>query len=47
VFEIVTVGPERVEGLVFDLPPGAAAGGQFGDGAGRDREIRDEAVVIG
>jgi hypothetical protein len=29
------------------LPPCASAGGQFGDGAGRDREIRDEAVVIG
>ena len=47
VFEIVSFGLEHVEGLVLDLPPGAAAGGQFGDGAGRDREIRDEAVVVG
>jgi hypothetical protein len=34
VFEIVTVGLEHVEGLVFDLPPSATAGGQFGDGVG-------------
>ena len=34
VFEIVSVGLEHVEGLVLDLPTGAAAGGQFGDGAG-------------
>jgi hypothetical protein len=46
VFEIVTVGLEHVEGLVLDLPAGAAAGGQFGDGVGRDREIRNEAVVV-
>src|SRR5450432_474783 len=46
VFEIVTVGLEHVEGLVFDLPAGAAAGGQFGDGVGRDRKIGDEAVVV-
>jgi hypothetical protein len=46
VFEIVTVGLEHVEGLVFDLPPSAAAGGQFGDGVGGDREIGDEAVVV-
>src|SRR5471030_2464369 len=47
VFEIVSVGLEHVEGIVFDLPPGASAGGQFGDGIGGDREIRNEAVVIG
>ena len=47
VFEIVSVGLQNVEGLVLDLPPCAAAGGQFGDGAGGDREIGDEAVVIG
>ena len=47
VFEIVTVGLEHVEGLVFDLPTGAAAGGQFGDSVACDGEIGDEAVVIG
>src|SRR5258707_4165705 len=46
VFEIVTVGLQHVEGLVFDLPPGAAAGGEFGDGVGGDREISGEAVVV-
>ena len=40
VFEIVTVGLEHVEGLVLDLPTGAAAGGQFGDGVGGDRADR-------
>src|SRR3979411_2017446 len=47
VFEIISVGLEHVERLVLDLPPGASAGGQFGDGIGGDREIGDEAVVIG
>src|SRR5664279_1748338 len=47
VLKVVSVGLEHVEGLVLDLPPGAPAGGQFGDSAGRDREIGDEAVVIG
>src|ERR1700722_5172479 len=45
VFEIVSVGLQNVKGLVFDLPPSAAAGGQSGDGVGGDREIGDEAVV--
>jgi hypothetical protein len=47
VFEIVSVGLQNVEGLVLDLPPCAAAGGQFGDSVGCDGEIGDEAVVIG
>jgi len=47
VFEIVSVGLQHVEGLVLDLPPGAAAGGECGDGIGRDGEIGDEAVGIG
>ena len=47
VLEIVSVGLEHVEGLVLDLPPRATAGGQFGDAVGGDREIGDEAVVIG
>ncbi len=46
VFEIVSVGLEHIEGLILDFPPRPAAGGQFGDGIGGDREIGDEAVVI-
>ena len=46
VFEVVSVGLEQVEGLVPNFPTGAAAGGKFGDGVRRNREIRDEAVVI-
>ena len=37
VLEVVSVGLEDVEGLVLDLPTGAAAGGEFGDGIGGDR----------
>ncbi len=47
VLKVVAVGLEHVEGLVLDLPAGPAAGGQFGDGVLRDREIGDEAIVIG
>ena len=47
VLEVVAVGLEHVEGLVLDLPAGAAAGGQLGDGVGGHRQIGDEAVVIG
>jgi hypothetical protein len=36
-----------VEGLVLDLPPGPRAGGQFGNGGGRHRQIGHEAVVVG
>jgi len=47
VLEMVSVGLEHVEGLVLDLPSCPSAGGQFSDGVGRDREIGDEAVVVG
>src|SRR6266436_999041 len=47
VFEVVSVGLEDVESLVLDLPAGTAAGGDFGDVVPVDREIGDEAVVIG
>src|SRR5713101_3398958 len=47
VFEVVSVGLQDVEGLVLDLPAGTAAGGDFGDVVPVDREIGDEAVVIG
>jgi hypothetical protein len=45
--KVVSVGLEHVEGLVFDLPAGAATGGQFGNAVASDGEIGDEAVVIG
>jgi hypothetical protein len=44
--KVGSVSLEHVEGLVLDLPAGAAAGGQFGDGVAGDSKIRDEAVVI-
>src|SRR3982751_533186 len=47
VLEVVAVGLEDVEGLVLDLPPGAAAGGEVGDRAGGDGQISDEGIVIG
>jgi len=47
VFEVVAVGLEDVEGLVLDLPASPAAGGDFGNGLGGDRQIGDEAVGIG
>ena len=47
VFEVVAVGLEDVECLVLDLPSGAAACGEFGDGVGGDRQISEEAVVVG
>jgi hypothetical protein len=47
VLEVVAVGLEDVEGLVLDLPAGAAAGGEFGDGFGADRQVGDEAVGVG
>ncbi len=31
VLQVVSLGLENVEGLVLDLPAGAAAGGEFGD----------------
>lgn len=36
----------NLERFVLDLPPGATAGGEFGDGTGRDRQISDEAVLL-
>ena len=45
--EVVSVGLEDVEGLVLDLPAGTAAGGELGDGLGGDRQVGDEAVVVG
>src|ERR1700722_4593896 len=47
VLEIISVGLQHVEGLVLDLPACPAASGQFSDGVGGDREIGDEAVVVG
>ena len=47
VFEVVAVGLEDVEGLVLDLPSGAAAGGKLGNGLDGDRQIGDKAVVVG
>jgi len=45
--EVVSAGLEDVEGLVLYLPARPPAGGQFGHGVRRDREICDEAVVVG
>ena len=47
VLEIVSVGLEHVECFVLDLPARPAARGHFGDVAGVDGQIGDEAVVIG
>ena len=47
VLEVVSIGFEDVERLVLDLPAGTAAGRRFGDAAGCDREIRNEAVEVG
>ena len=42
VLEVVALGLEHVEGLVLDLPAGAAARGQFGDSVRGDRQVGDE-----
>jgi len=47
VFEVVAVVLEGVEGLVLDLPSGAAAGGEFDDVVGTDGQIADPAVAVG
>src|SRR5690349_25073922 len=47
VLEVVAVGLEDVEGLVLNLPPGTAAGGEVGDRAGGDGQIGDEGIGIG
>jgi hypothetical protein len=44
---VVSVGLEHVERFVLDLPAREAARGDFGDVAGVDVEIGEEAVVIG
>src|SRR3954468_9206026 len=41
------VALEHVEGLVLDLPPGAAARGQFSDTVRGDWQIGDEGIVVG
>src|SRR5258708_5877911 len=46
VFEVVDAALENVEGLVLDLPSGAAAGGEFGHGLGGDRQVGHEAVEV-
>src|SRR4029077_12614988 len=47
VLQVVSVGFENVEGLIFDLPAGAAGGGELGDRLGGDRQVGHEAVVVG
>ena len=47
VLEVVAVGLEHVESLVLDLPSGAAAGGDLGDGLGGDGQVGEEGVVVG
>src|SRR5215831_17473244 len=46
-FDVIALGFQDVEGLVFDFPAGTAAGGQSGDVAGADLKIGDEAVAVG
>ena len=46
VLEIVAVRLQHIEGLVLDLPPRARRR-PFGDAVGGNRQIGDEAVVIG
>ena len=45
--QVVSVGFENVEGLILDLPAGAAGGGELGDRLGGDRQVGHEAVVVG
>ncbi|MGA2291602.1 DUF2927 domain-containing protein, partial [Bradyrhizobium sp.] len=47
VLDIIPLGLENVEGFVLDLPSGTTAGGELGDVVGADREVGDEAVVVG
>ena len=46
VLKVVALVLQDVERLVLDLPSRPAAGGQFDDGVGADRQIGDEAVAI-
>src|SRR4051795_1220322 len=45
VLEVVAL--EHVEGLVLNLPAGAAARGQFSDTVRGDRQIGDKGIVVG
>ena len=46
-FEVVSVVPEDLEALVFDLPARPAAGGKLGDIILVDRAIGGEAAAVG
>jgi hypothetical protein len=46
VFEIVTLGLERIEALVLDLPSRSSTG-QFGYVGSANGQIGDEAVAVG
>ena len=46
VFQIISIGFQHVEGLVFDLPPCPATGGEVRHGGGGDLQIGDETVEI-
>jgi hypothetical protein len=47
VLKIVALVLQYIERLVLDLLSGPAAGGQFDDSVGTDRQIDDEAVAVG
>jgi hypothetical protein len=47
VFEVIAVVLEDVECFVLDLPAGAAASDEVGDGLSVDRQVGDEAVAVG
>jgi hypothetical protein len=46
VLDIITLGFENVEGLVFDLPAGAPERGAFDHGVAANRQVGDEAVAV-
>src|SRR5277367_3049947 len=45
--QVVSLGFQNIEALVFNLPSGPAAGGEFGDIVSVDIQVSDEAVTIG
>ena len=45
-FKVVAIVLQDVERLVLDLPAGAAAGGQFGNGVTGDRQVGDKSVAV-
>src|SRR6516162_7174215 len=47
VLDVVSLGLEDVEGLVFDLPASATAGREFGDIVWPDRQVGNETVAVG